>query len=85
MHLQQVVQVRSYLLHERCDELHLLQLTEITILLLERCLVFVVFRQLPIPLMSQAMQIVWGHGLVVHNHHTLSTTLYENTVVCNDV
>ena len=85
MHLQQVVQVRSYLLHEHCDELHLLQLTKITILLLERCLVFVVVRQLPIHLMSRAMQIVWGHSLVVHHHRTLTTTLYDNTAVCNDV
>ena len=59
MHLQQVVHVRSYLLHEHCDELHLLQLTEITILLLERGIVFVVVRQLLIHLMSRAMQIVW--------------------------
>ena len=62
------------LLHEHCDELHFLQLTKITILQLERCLVFVVVRQLLIHLMSRAMQIVWGHVLVVHHHHTLSTS-----------
>ena len=76
MHLPQVVHVGSYLLHEHCDELHVLQLSEKTILLLERCLVFVVVRQLPIDLMPLAVQIIWGNGLVVHHHHTLSTALY---------
>ena len=65
MHLKQVVQVRSCLLHEHCDELHLMQLTKITILLMERCHVFVVGRQLPIHLMSRPMQIVWWCIIVI--------------------